>query len=111
MNRFASLAGLLLLGAITAFAADGPGSTPDAHRLGLNESMLKYCSSLDPDDAAKLRQRIGDLWHGASGRQMDRVRHSDAYKTAYQSVTDFVAKVDDRNARLACMDAVNGRRK
>lgn len=42
---------------------------------------------------------IKQLVQGASGRQLAEVRKSDEYRKAYDSVVDFVAKIDQRNAK------------
>lgn len=44
-------------------------------------------------------QMIKQLVQGASGRQLAEVRKSDEYRKAYDSVVDFVAKIDQRNAK------------
>jgi hypothetical protein len=76
----------------------------DAHRLGIAESMLKYCARVDPPDAATLRQQIAHMWQSASEPQVVRVRNSTEYRSAYAAVTDFVTKVDEHNARQPCRE-------
>jgi hypothetical protein len=83
--------------------ADGPVLTAQA--LGITEGVLNYCGSIDPAAAAKLRERIKQLVRGASEQQLADVRHSDEYRRAYDSVVDFVGKVDEHNAKRICSES------
>jgi hypothetical protein len=95
--------------ALAPFAwADGP--TPKGHALGVAESALKYCAPLDPVAADGLRQRIKELVQGASDQQLAEVRSSDEYRKAYDSVVDFVAKIDPHNAKRFCAETSTRRK-
>lgn len=109
------------LGAEAYMGPDQPGGTTapaqtarpatfsapiDAHRLGLGESLLKYCERVDPSDAARLRREIAHIWQSASEPQMAEVRNSTEYRSAYAAVTDFVANVDEHNARRPCHESL-----
>jgi len=78
------------------------GARPNARVLGVNEGALSYCGSRDPAAAARLRQRIEQLVLGASAQQLAEVRNSDEYRKAYDSVADFVAKIDEHNVTRFC---------
>ena len=80
--------------------ADAPAVNPQA--LGISESILNYCGSVDPAAAAKLRDKIKQLVRGASEQQLAQARNSDEYRKAYDSVVDFAGKVDPRNAKRFC---------
>ena len=82
--------------------ADGPA--PNAQALGVAESALNYCGPLDPVDADRMRQMIKQLVRGASEQQLAEVRNSDEYRKAYDSVVDFVSKIDPRNAKRFCSE-------
>jgi hypothetical protein len=85
--------------------AHGDGALPNARVLGVNESALSYCGSRDPAAAARLRQKIEQLVQGASVQQLAEVRNSDEYRKAYDSVVDFVGKIDPHNAKRFCSEA------
>jgi len=82
--------------------AHADGARPNARVLGVNEGALSYCGSRDPAAAARLRQRIEQLVLGASAQQLAEVRNSDEYRKAYDSVADFVAKIDEHNVTRFC---------
>ena len=95
--------------ALAPFAwADGP--TPKGQALGVAESALTYCAPLDPVAADGLRQRIKELVQGASDQQLAEVRSSDEYRKAYDSVVDFVAKIDPHNAKRFCAETSTRRK-
>ncbi len=84
--------------------ADAP--QPDAHALGVAEGMINYCGPIDPASAEQVRQVIKQLMQGASELQLAEVRKSDDYRKAYDSVGDFTAKIDPRNAKKFCSESL-----
>ena len=82
--------------------AHADGALPNARVLGVNEGALSYCGPRDPAAAARLRQKIERLVQGASAQQLAEVRNSDEYRKAYDSVVDFVAKIDEHNVKRFC---------
>ena len=88
--------------------ADAPA--PNAQALGVAESALNYCGPLDPVDADRMRQMIKQLVQGASEQQLAEVRNSDEYRKAYDSVVDFVSKIDPRNAKQFCSETSHERK-
>jgi hypothetical protein len=88
--------------------ADGP--PPSAQVLAIAESVINYCGPIDPAAADRLRQMIKQLVQGASEQQLAEVRNSDEYRKAYDSVVDFVAKIDQRNAKNFCSETPIERR-
>ena len=80
------------------------GALPSARVLGVNEGALSYCGPRDPAAAARLRQKIERLVQGASAQQLAEVRNSDEYRKAYDSVVDFVAKIDEHNVKRFCAE-------
>ena len=111
MARQRIFARLVLCGALWA---QGPGTVwaedhaarapapPDAHALGITERLLKYCNGVDPSGAEKLREKIKRLAAHASEQTLARIRRSDEYRKAYVSMDEFVAKIDEHNAKRAC---------
>jgi hypothetical protein len=89
--------------ALAPFAlADGP--TLNGQALGVLESAVNYCGPIDPVAADRLKQKIKQLVQGASRHQLAEVRNSDEYRKAYDSVVDFVGKIDPRNAKRFCSE-------
>jgi hypothetical protein len=84
--------------------AHADGAPPNARVLGVNESALSYCGARDPAAAARLRQKIEQLVQGASAQQLAEVRNSDEYRKAYDSVVDFVARIDEHNVKRFCAE-------
>jgi hypothetical protein len=88
-------------------AAGAPRSEPlNPRMLGMTEAVFDYCAKADPKDAAKVHERLKRLVQGASSETLAAVRKSDEYRKARSSVDDFVAKVDERNARRLCSGPV-----
>jgi len=48
---------------------------------------------------------IKQVVQGASEQQLAEVRKSDEYRKAYDSVVDFVGKIDQHNAKRFCSEA------
>jgi hypothetical protein len=57
-----------------------------------------------------MRQMIKQLVRGASEQQLAEVRNSDEYRQAYDSVVDFVGKLDPRNAKRFCSETSHERK-
>ncbi len=112
MNRFTKpmcwIALLACAGLACAAEADAPA--PDPRVLGLTESMLSYCTKVDPASVAAYRGKIRQLIQGASDEVLARVRASDEYQHAHQSMEDFVSKVDEHNAKRVCSNGLAARR-
>lgn len=83
---------------------------PDARALGTTEAILNYCTKADPADADKYQARDKLLIGKASQEDLDELRNSDEYRQAYDSVADFVAKVDEHNAKRVCSESVDQRK-
>jgi hypothetical protein len=79
---------------------------PDARALATTEAILSYCAKVDPAGASKYQERVKLVAQGASEKALDEVRKSDEYQQARASVEDFLAKVDEHNAKRVCAEAV-----
>ena len=84
--------------------ADAPA--PDARQLAVTESLLTYCSKVDPPSAGAYRARIKQLVQGTSEETLVNVRNSDEYRQARTSVEDFVGNVNERNAKRMCTNCL-----
>jgi hypothetical protein len=93
-----------------AMVARADGAAPDPRVLGLTEGILSYCTKVDPALAAPYQEKFRQLVQGASDEVLARVRSSDEYQRARQSMEDFVSKVDEHNARRVCSNAVAAHR-
>ena len=103
-----TLLAALLPCATWCVAAPAPAAAPgpDARALGMAEAYQRYCVKVDPQAAASLQQQVDRLALGTPADAMAGIRARQAYRKAYDSVTDFVAKVDARNARKPCAQAL-----
>jgi hypothetical protein len=78
----------------------------NAQTLGFTESVLNYCGAIEPALALKLREKVRQLVERATEQQIAEARNSDEYRKAYDSVSEFVAKVDERDAKRICSESV-----
>jgi hypothetical protein len=105
MNRSFAL---LLCGLMSVPCLAQTGSeAPDARALGTTEAILNYCTQADPADADKYQAQQKLLAAGASQEELDKLRNSDEYRQAYDSVAGFTDKVDQHNAKRVCSESVN----
>lgn len=79
-------------------------SAATAHLLGIVESVLNYCAARDPASAPRLREQAKAVAQGASEEQLTELRATDEYRTAYDSVVDSTAKVDEQHAKQFCSE-------
>jgi hypothetical protein len=93
-----------------AWAARADGPAPDPRVLGLTESMLSYCTKLDQALATPYQEKIRQLIQGASVEVLAKVRSSEEYQRARQSMDDFVSKVDEHNAKRVCSNGLAAHR-
>ena len=124
MLRFELPVGLLLLGCLgvqgaAAGAADDQAlqqkaaavapvlKSLDARKLAIEETVLDYCATKDPRDAAKVRAQLIRLVHGASKETLAAARQSAEYQRARDSEVDFIGKVQAGNAHRLCSRALS----
>jgi hypothetical protein len=91
--------GLLALLPVLAGAVEPP---VDAHTLGINESVLHYCSHVDPEDAVRLQDKVKAMVQGTTDQALAAIRADLEYRKAYDSITLFVGKIDQHNAQKFC---------
>lgn len=82
----------------------------NARQLGIVESVLHYCGSVDPAVAGKLNEKIKELTKGLSAQQVAELRQSAEYQSAYSFMEEFVGKVDEHNAKQVCSESVSPRK-
>ncbi len=98
----------VLLGAALTIGASALAAEPDpgAQRLGIAEAMTVYCTKADPPAAGKFREAAKQLIKGRTKTALTELRHSDAYRRAFQSVVQFSAKIDEHNAKRFCGESL-----
>ncbi len=77
----------------------------DGRALGVAESILSYCTRVDASAVPRIHAKVESLLQGVSAAAAAHARGSQEYRLAYQSVTDFVSKVDPHNAKRPCSAA------
>ncbi len=82
-------------------------STPDARTLGVAESIVSYCTRVDPPSAVKLQQAVKDLLKGVSDAAAAEMRKTKEYKAGYGELTAYVGTVDQENAAAPCTMALS----
>jgi hypothetical protein len=90
--------------------ARGAEPALDAHTLGINESVLHYCSHVDPEDAVKLQNKVKAMVQGTTDQTLAAVRADLEYRKAYDSITLFVGKIDQHNAQKFCARSLSPHR-
>jgi hypothetical protein len=111
ISRYTALAAMAVygaMGAVAGSAAAEPEPAP-AHSLGVTEGLLTYCTKVDAASAAKIKLKAKALSEGLSAVALKQMRNSAEYRTAYESVTQFVEKVDPHNAMQPCRQAAASR--
>jgi len=93
-----------VLGVFMAPLAPAQEPAPDAKALGITEALLSYCARVDPTAAPRFQERVKSVAMGASDDVLARLRQSEDYMKAHAAVDDFVAKVDEHNAKKVCME-------
>jgi hypothetical protein len=88
--------------ALAQFALAGEPAAPNAQALGMAEGILNRCAQIDPVAANRYRQKLELLTQGASEETVAKVRKSDEYKQAYDSIVDSLGQVDEHDAQRAC---------
>lgn len=75
---------------------------PDARSLATVEAILDYCAKVDPPAASKYQDQIKLMAQGANDDELAKVRKSDEYLQQHASMDEFLAKVDEHNAKKVC---------
>src|SRR5450631_1239477 len=99
-----------LIGSVWVVSAPvlaGEPPTVDAKQLGISESMLRYCEKADAEVVPKLRVKVNSLLQGASAASVAAARKASEYRSVFDSVTEFVGRVDPHNAKVPCQTAAS----
>ncbi len=106
MMRVIQIIGLgvgLVCGA--AALAGEPAGTINAKTLGIAEAVMGYCQKADPADIGKYMEVVKQMVSGQSENAIAAVRESDEYRQAYDSIVDYVSKVDEHKGKALCADS------
>jgi hypothetical protein len=98
------LAGGVLWAQVAAPAEQGGAAAPAP------SGLMHYCAKADTKAAIQLQGKLERLEHGVAKAELERLRGTTQYRTAYRAVTVFVAKVDPHNAARPCREALNPKR-
>ena len=80
-------------------------AAPNAQTLGIMESALNFCATIDRASAERLRGLIEQSIEGANDEQLAKLRQSDEYRGTYDSVMQFTSKIEPLNAKKFCASA------
>jgi hypothetical protein len=78
-----------------------PG-TVNARDLGIAEAMLRFCKRVDPAAEPRLKEKVKLVMQGASSEMLGRIRRSEDYRKAHESLDAFAAKIDEHNYQRFC---------
>jgi hypothetical protein len=81
--------------------------TPQA--LGVIESKLDYCAQVDPDSAAKYKERGKAFVADATKEELEKARSTSEYKQSYEETTDDLNKAPKKDTVKACTDFLQGK--
>jgi hypothetical protein len=88
---------------LLASAEDQPNTqVPDVRLLAKSDALVSFCTKVDPPAAAKYQEQIKQMVQNTSKAAVTQVRNSDEYQKAHKSITEFLDKVDERNAKRTC---------
>jgi hypothetical protein len=100
------IACLLGIAVLDSMPTRGEEAGLDPAALGKADALLSYCTKVAPASRQKYWTQVKALSKDASKEQLAAARRSEEYLKAHQAVDDFVAKVDQHNAKLVCSQPV-----
>jgi hypothetical protein len=77
--------------------------------LGFIESTLDYCAKVDPDSAAKYKEREKAFVRDATQEELSKARSSSEYKDSYDSRTGELEKTPKDETVKACKAFLEGK--
>ena len=77
-------------------------SLPDARLLARSDALVSFCTKADPGAATKYKEQGKRIVQGKNAAAVTRVRNGDEYRKAHGLISEFLDKVDERNAKRAC---------
>jgi hypothetical protein len=79
---------------------------PNARALGTVEALLSFCAKVDSGSAAKYREQLKVITHGATEKVLAEVRKKDDYQQAHALVDESVGKIDQTSAKKVCSESL-----
>ena len=101
-TNFTGIVSLWLLAAVFAPSASAEEPAVDAKALANAEVLLDYCTKSDPTTAPEHRERVTAAVNGASEEALAKVRATPEYLKAQAAIVEFLAMVDEHNAKRVC---------
>lgn len=77
--------------------------------LGFIESTLDFCAKVDPDSAAKYKERGKAFVADATNEELEKARSTGEYKDSYNSTTDDLSKTPKEQVVKACTAFLEGK--
>ena len=95
---------VVLFAALVALplASNAAAPADPATSLAADDGLLKICSTVADSHVEVIRQHLAQLEKGKSPDELAKLRASDAYQSAYQSVADMLGKVDEAELKKVC---------
>lgn len=98
-----------LFAALVALPLASNAAEPaDATSLAALDGLLKTCSTMADSQLDVIRHHLAQLEKGKSPDELAKLRGSDAYQSASQSVADTLAKVDESELKKVCASGAAG---
>ncbi|MBS0579497.1 MAG: hypothetical protein JSR36_09555 [Proteobacteria bacterium] len=91
-----------LAGAVVWVATAQADAPVGGQALGQLDAIVAYCTGLDPALAAAGEQRIAALTEKASTQQLADARGSEAYRAAYDALTEGLAALSREQSLRQC---------
>ena len=70
--------------------------------LGIVESVLNFCSRVDPHDAASFEAQRKNLLSGSSQDSIEGLRGSSAYRSSYDMISDALKGISRSEGAQIC---------
>jgi hypothetical protein len=103
---------LLCLGiaiGVGQFAMAEEPAAPSPQTLGMVEAILNKCSEIDPDNAERYHAQVQMVTQGTSNESVGKVRSSDEYKQAYDSMGESLSSIIAADAMKTCRRSLVGK--
>jgi hypothetical protein len=76
--------------------------TVDSLTLAQLQGTADFCAQVQPEAAARFEEQTRLMLSEVPAEDLDKVRESDEYKTAYESIRDQLGKIPRKDAAEAC---------
>jgi hypothetical protein len=99
--RFSAVLSLVAVVAAAAVAtANEPPRSPQ--QLGAASAVFDFCSRVDHDGDRIFDAGSELLYHGLTRREIEQIKHSDAFRQAYATLESVLSELPAKDAHAAC---------